>query len=225
MFGFLKAMVSPAGIVATVVKSDKEKREKEAREKELLEAKAKARLIQSAIRSPQATLNATALYLLHEIGKRFYESFMVKYPIHRKSDIWDDAPVDGEPAVGSIVWCDLGDAAHSGIYLGKRKIMHLTGKFNDNPCKIEKTDLYGFSGGDHIFVSCKDKMAVGDPKAAEYAKEHENEERDYNLLENNCHGFTAECFTGNEQNEVRISKPDDVGENLGMDRWRWWKYQ
>ncbi len=32
--------------------------------------------------------------------------------------------------MSSILWYDLGDAAHSGIYLGKKKIMHLKESFN-----------------------------------------------------------------------------------------------
>ncbi|WP_121022316.1 hypothetical protein [Helicobacter vulpis] len=69
MFGFLKAMVSPAGIAVAKSDKEKEKREKEAREREWLESMQR----RSIMRSPQTAI----LYMAYEIGKRFYESFMV----------------------------------------------------------------------------------------------------------------------------------------------------
>ncbi|WP_233702419.1 lecithin retinol acyltransferase family protein [Helicobacter felis] len=162
-------------------------------------------------------------HVLKSLSEDFYEAFLEKYPTRRKGDLLDSDPVDGDPAIGSILWCDLGDFAHSGVYIGGRQIMHLTGKFNGS--HITSCGVDGFSNGKPIFVSCRGKMAVGDPNAARYAEAHEDEDRDYNVFKNNCHGFTAECFTGNTQDEVRIKKPSDIGELLGMDCWRWWKYQ
>ncbi len=163
-----------------------------------------------------------ALELADEIVSEFYEHVIAKYPIHREDDWFNNDPIDGEPTEGSIVLCDLigKKFAHSGVYIGGGKIIHLRKTGLIAPCDVE-----GFSGGKPIFVSCKDKKAVGYPKAAKYADEHEGEERKYNPATNNCHGFTAECFTGNKQDGVRFRRPDDVGKNLGMDCWRWWKYK
>ncbi len=164
------------------------------------------------------------LELADEIVSEFYEHVIEKYQIHREDDWFNNDPIEGMPAVGSMVLCDLVGKkfAHSGIYIGGqgKNIIHLRKTGLIEPC-----DAQGFSDGKPIFVSCKDRKAVGDPKAAEYARKHKGEKRDYNPATNNCHGFTAECFTGNKQDEVRLRKPSDVGESLGMDCWRWWKYK
>ncbi len=162
------------------------------------------------------------LELIYTLAKKFYEQFLDAYPTYREGDFLDSDSVDGEPAVGSVVWCDLGDFAHSGVYIGDGKIMHLTGKFKGS--HIEPCDAKGFSEGKPIFVSCKGRKAVGYQKAAAYAKKCDGEERDYNLVKNNCHGFVVECFTGNKQDGVRMRKPSDIGEILGMDCWRWWMW-
>ncbi|GMT39180.1 hypothetical protein NHP20013_13050 [Helicobacter bizzozeronii] len=121
-----------------------------------------------------------------------------------------------------MVWIDLVDAlSHSGVYIGRGEIMHFTNKSG----RISRCDAEEFSDGKPIFVSCKGKKAVGYKKAAEYAKKHEGEPREYHLTKNNCHGFTAECYTGNRQDEVRLKKPSDIGEILGMDCWRRWEWK
>ncbi|CAM2957935.1 hypothetical protein [Helicobacter felis] len=173
-----------------------------------------------------ATLWATKklIELADEVVSEFYEHVISKYNIHREDDWSNNDPIEGMPAVGSIVLCDLigRKFAHSGIYIGGqgKNIIHLRKTGRIEPC-----DVQGFSDGKPIFVSCRGKKAVGDPEAAVYAKKHKGEKRDYDPLTNNCHGFTAECFTKNEQDEIRIANPSDVGELLGMDCWRWWKYQ
>ncbi|WP_121756697.1 lecithin retinol acyltransferase family protein [Helicobacter felis] len=163
-----------------------------------------------------------AIELADEVVSEFYEHVISKYNIHKEDDWSNNDPIDGMPAVGSMVLHDLigKKFSHSGVYIGGGKIIHLRKTGRIEPC-----DVQGFSGGKPIFVSCRGKKAVGDPEAAEYAKKHKGEKRKYNPLTNNCHGFTAECFTGNTQDEVRIKKPSDIGELLGMDCWRWWKYQ
>ncbi|BDQ28421.1 hypothetical protein [Helicobacter ailurogastricus] len=169
-----------------------------------------------------AFLGKKTLELADEIVSEFYEHVIADYPIHREDDWSNNDPIDGEPAEGSMVLCDLigKKFSHSGVYIGGGKIIHLRKTGHVEPC-----DVKGFSDGKPIFVSCKDRKAVGDPKAAEYAEKHEGEKRNYNPLTSNCHGFTAECFTKNEQDEIRIVNPSDVGKNLRMDCWRWWKYK
>ncbi len=81
--------------------------------------------------------------------------------------------------------------------------MHFTQKLG----RVSRCSAKEFSDGKPIFVSCKGKKAVGYKKAADYAKEHEGEERDYDLIDNNCHGFVVECFTENKQSEDFIKNP------------------
>ncbi|GLH58118.1 lecithin retinol acyltransferase family protein [Helicobacter ailurogastricus] len=155
---------------------------------------------------------------LYELAKAFHEKFIEKYDTYRTGD-----PCDGGPEIGSMVWIDLRDAfSHSGVYIGGGEIMHFTRKLG----RISRCKAKEFSDGKPIFVSCKGKKAVGYKKAAIYAEEHEDEERDYDLTDNNCHGFVVECFTGNKQSEAIYQKPSEqVGNYLHMDCWRRWEWK
>ena len=61
----------------------------------------------------------------HPLGK------LIRSPIHNfVESLIDNVFRDkvSSPAIGSMVYCDLITAEHSGIYIGKGKIVHLDGE-------------------------------------------------------------------------------------------------
>lgn len=76
-----------------------------------------------------------------------------------------------KPVIGSIVYCDLrfGWMEHSGVYVGKGKIVHLNGK-GIVEAVTAKQFLAGKTGY-NIYVACKDKKPIGSEKVAERARE------------------------------------------------------
>ncbi|WP_120955868.1 lecithin retinol acyltransferase family protein [Helicobacter mehlei] len=142
----------------------------------------------------------------------FYEVFLDDFDTYR-----DGTPV--KPVRGSIVWHDMFNLAHTGIYVGNGEVVHLTGKTSTS--SIEKEPFDKFAPGWTILVSSKGTSAVGCERAAAYAEKCVGEKRDYNLFKHNCHGFIVECLTGIKQDEVRTRKPSkEVAKHIGMDCWR-----
>lgn len=108
---------------------------------------------------------------------------------------WDNVVRDQiKPIRGSILYCDyaMGLAEHSGIYVGGKRIINLSGEG-----VIEYTTPQEFIDGKtaiSIYVSCQDDHAVGSDAVARIAEAHVGESIDYNLLSNNCHGFVEACL-------------------------------
>lgn len=130
------------------------------------------------------------------------------------------------PAVGSMVYCDLIMAEHSGIYVGKGNIVHLDG---DGIIEAVSPTLFlerldGLNTAISIYVSCDGRKAVGNPKAAERARSLIGTRRDYNVLFKNCHQFTASCLTGNFNNNISTftTLKSLAEDNLSADTWRVW---
>ncbi|WP_210766253.1 lecithin retinol acyltransferase family protein [Salinicola sp. MIT1003] len=129
-----------------------------------------------------------------------------------------------KPVAGSIVYCDLhfGWMEHSGVYIGKGKIVHLNGK-GVVEAVTAKQFLAGKTGY-NIYVSCKGEKPVGSDKVAERARERIGMEKGYNFILDNCHEFTAGCLTGeipNPNNFVWMLK-HEVEKAYGSDNWRFW---
>lgn len=111
-----------------------------------------------------------------------------------------------EPAKGSVLYCDLafGFAAHSGIYIGDKTIVHLDGDGIVKPCTpAEFLDrLDGLNTAISIYVSCSNATSVGCNNVALRAINSIGNERNYNLLFDNCHQFTTGCLTGDFDNNA-----------------------
>jgi hypothetical protein len=126
------------------------------------------------------------------------------------------------PVVGSVLYCDLafGYMEHSGIYIGNREIVHLSGKG-----KIEIVSPKQFIDGGtacNIYVSCRDIRSVGLANVARRAKEMVGASRNYNFIIDNCHQFSAGCLTGdfkNSNNFLWMLK-DESAKNIGSNSWR-----
>ena len=102
------------------------------------------------------------------------------------------------PAIGSVVYCNLAVVAeHTGIYVGRNKIVHLNGNG-----RIEKVSAESFCerlGGKNpaftIFCPTDGQgKPFGDKLVAEYALNCVGRVVDYNPAFNNCHCFTASCL-------------------------------
>ncbi|WP_263226531.1 lecithin retinol acyltransferase family protein [Pseudomonas alabamensis] len=134
-----------------------------------------------------------------------------------------------EPIPGSIVYCDLGFgiAEHSGIYIGRNRIVHL-----DGSGKIEKVSpaqflnrLDGMNSAISIYVSCRDGAAIGSKSAASYARNMVGKRIKYNVLNNNCHRFTSECISGSSSDylcEFYLLKAQ-IEKDMKCNEWRVWR--
>ena len=129
------------------------------------------------------------------------------------------------PRPGSVVYCGLlfGQEGHSGIYVGKGKIVSLSG---DGEIVKEKPDefLDGATTGDTIYVSCQGESPVGDPRVAKRARKMVGNHRNYNFLLDNCHQFTSGCLTGDFENLDNLLPmvKNTAERTLGADEWPAW---
>ena len=139
------------------------------------------------------------------------KGILVKKPttdmlIEKKLKEWTVKTIDAffihgvRPAVGSVVYCNLAVVAeHTGIYVGRNKIVHLNGNG-----RIEKVSAESFCerlGGKNpaFTIFCPTDVrgrALGDKMVAEYALNCVGRMVDYNPAFNNCHCFTASCLEG-----------------------------
>jgi hypothetical protein len=132
------------------------------------------------------------------------------------------------PAIGSVVYCDLasGNAEHSGIYIGNNLIAHLNGS---GVIEIVSPDQFlarlgGFNTATSIYVSCNNGSPVGSKEIAKRAKTMVGKVRDYNLILDNCHQFTAGCVSGNFENPCNFFTflKSEVSCRIDGDEWRVW---
>jgi hypothetical protein len=104
-----------------------------------------------------------------------------------------------EPKFGSIIYTDLlyGLGNHSGIYVGDRKVVAISGDGS-----IRKVGLTKFTGGTstvqgNIYVP-HDILGkpFGSRETGYRALDMIGERRSYSLLLDNCHQFCSGCVTG-----------------------------
>lgn len=132
------------------------------------------------------------------------------------------------PTIGSVVYCDLaaGLAEHSGIYVGNNHIVHLNGDGSIERVTPQQfmDRLDGWNTAISIYVSCNNGSPVGSRDAAKLAESKIGHQRDYNLIFDNCHQFSAGCLTGNFENSCNLFSflKDEVRNKIGGDEWRVW---
>jgi hypothetical protein len=130
------------------------------------------------------------------------------------------------PAIGSVLHCDLLNVEHSGIYVGNGLIVHLDGSGVIEYVKPKEflERLGGFNTAISIYVSCKNGSPVGSAEAANRAKSMVGKKRNYNLVMDNCHQFTAGCLSGNFENPCNFFTflEDETRRRLGSNEWRVW---
>lgn len=115
-----------------------------------------------------------------------------------------------EPAYGGIVQCELlfGFAAHSGIYVGNGDIVHLDGDGTVIKSKAKGflDRLDGWNSAISVYTDCMDLTPQGCARAAERAKAAVGQRYPYNLLDFNCHRFTARCVTGDSCPDIWLAR-------------------
>jgi hypothetical protein len=130
------------------------------------------------------------------------------------------------PVNGSVLYCDLLCASHSGIYIGSNQIVHLNGD-GEIECVSPRefiARLDGINTAISIYVSCAGMTPVGSQSAADFAKRSVGTQSDYNLLTNNCHQFVANCLTnGIEKRVLHLGDLKNLtGTVLEANTWRVW---
>lgn len=135
-------------------------------------------------------------------------------------------PFSVNPVPGSVVYCKLLTAHHSGVYLGDGRIAHLDGdgSIQSVTPRVFIDRLNGWNTGLLIYVSCCNGQPIGCKNVATRAKKMIGKRREYNFILDNCHQFTAGCLTGSFDNPINFfwmlrEKTNDI---LGADSWRSW---
>ncbi|MDN3695793.1 hypothetical protein FCV43_12225 [Vibrio genomosp. F6] len=132
-----------------------------------------------------------------------------------------------EPKIGSILYTGLlGDAMeHSGIYIGNGRIVEL----NSQGCIAEVSPEEFTNGGTgiNIYVSSQGIHPVGSTLISDRAIQYKNDvgQKDYNLLFDNCHMFTAACMTSELDNAYSFlwMIKNLAGQSLGANNWLVWQ--
>ena len=74
----------------------------------------------------------------------------------------------------------------------------------NSPVRVKsKASVRGFVEGKtaiSIYVSCRDRVAVGDASVARRGRRMVGKHRDYNFILDNCHQFSSGCLTGDFEN-------------------------
>jgi len=113
-----------------------------------------------------------------------------------------------EPEEGSILVCKImGDAfEHSGVYIGDGKIVELAGSGEIRAVSFNQFLSDGPTRtGNKIYIACdRDDEPLWCYTAEDNAKEMIGKRRDYNMVTDNCHQFTAGCITGDFENSVNF---------------------
>jgi len=122
--------------------------------------------------------------------------------------LWDNLDMNciREPAIGGIVQCELlfDMTLHSGIYVGRGKIVHLEGdgRISCSTGAQFLRRLEGFNSAISIYTDCDDMTPVGQKAARDRALSWVGEPYEYHILNSNCHRFTARCITGNSCDDI-----------------------
>ena len=98
------------------------------------------------------------------------------------------------PLRGSVLYCDFIVAGaliqHSGIYVGKGKVVELSGKGIVEIVSIEEFNS-GFLYASSIYVSCDRRSPVGCSRIADDAEMLVGAVYDYSVINFNCHKFVS----------------------------------
>ena len=108
------------------------------------------------------------------------------------------------PKPGCIMICKIagGLAEHSGVYIGDDTVVELNGSGDIQEVSLAEFLNDGITRtGVNIYVACDSSNKVlCDKSIAKRAEDIVGDVRDYNLIMDNCHQFTAGCITGDFEN-------------------------
>lgn len=100
---------------------------------------------------------------------------------------------------GCIVACDLvgGFIDHTGIYIGRNRVIERNG---DGSIKSVSIDAFmnssGLRTGVNLYVACAHDKIISSPAISRRARAIVGLNRNYDLINENCHRLTAYCATG-----------------------------
>lgn len=129
------------------------------------------------------------------------------------------------PKVGSVLYCNLALAfEHTGIYVGKGKVVHLNGSGVIEKVSLKKflNRLDGSNPSYSIFCATNDDgKSIGNREVAERALEMVGKHQEYNLFYGNCHCFTHYCLSGVNANFGSFSRVEELlRSKYGFANWR-----
>ena len=142
------------------------------------------------------------------------------------------------PHEGAVLYCSLGPAEHSGIYVGNGEVVQLNSRgfiekvslkqFTDSLATFNQAVYVAFDNSSE-FSECNSLYSLGDFEVKKRALEMVNKERNYSLIFDNCHQFTSGCITGNFENSDNflwmlkdtVEKKLNNGKSTCWKGWNW----
>src|SRR5690606_25501713 len=84
--------------------------------------------------------------------------------------------------------------------------------------------ISGITTGNEIYVSCEGDWPVGCDDAADFAESMVGSMRNYNVIMDNCHQFSAGCLIGELENRNKfvLLWKDEAKKHLGANTSRLW---
>ncbi|MBK0075557.1 hypothetical protein [Bacillus sp. S56] len=139
---------------------------------------------------------------------------------------------DIEPCFGSPIFTEIGFgiSGHSGIYIGKQRVIALNSKGGITENSLEEFTDHITTFNYEICVPYDNKhdWEIGFADAGARAIEKLGQSRNYHVLLDNCHQFTLGCLTGDFENSGNFlwMLKDEVQKKYG-DRvvWRRWDWK
>lgn len=164
--------------------------------------------------------------------KDFFDSLNVVVDCVKNSPLCDIV----KPKIGSVVKTNLEyGVEHSGIYVGKNKIIELNGDGDIREVSYDyfmRGDSDSFRCGQYIYVACYQDdngtcLPLASPDIAKRARKSLGRTRDYNLFLENCHKFTEYCINGKVTDQIGFIISIELAltekfkhKNHLMDMWR-----
>lgn len=134
-----------------------------------------------------------------------------------------------KPIAGTPVYCKLALVVeHTGIYVGNGKIVHLNGDGNIEAVGPKEfcARLDGLNPTRTIYFAEWGGKALGNTAIANRAKGKLDSTRNYNMIFDNCHQFTAGCVSGDFDNACNAfwMMELEIMNKLGFFSWTEWDY-
>ncbi|MDF2568843.1 MAG: hypothetical protein K0R55_447 [Sporomusa sp.] len=144
-----------------------------------------------------------------------------------------------QPENGAIIYCKLGPVEHSGVYIGNKEVIQLNSKgiiekvslerFTDSLLTLNPIIWVPMNDADDKHIYNYAYNSIGSIEAAHRARKMINKQRDYNLIMDNCHQFSAGCLIDNFENannflvflKDEVQKHMNDGKPVKWHRWNW----
>ena len=110
---------------------------------------------------------------------------------------------------GAIVACDLalGAIDHTGIYVGRNRIVERNGCGRIRKVSIQEfVNASTLRSGVTLYAACVDGKIIASPEIAKRARNAVDTDPGYHLISNNCHRLTAFLATGKRHNIITFSQ-------------------